>query len=510
LQQDVLQRALIRDVSIGDWQVKHPTNPRPFRHASFYGRIGIARADITPPVGIYARNWGAGRQDVARSIHRSLTLTAITLGPVNGGEPLVLIEADLGGWKSLHTFRSFSNRLQEELSLQPAKLIFALSHTHSAPVLMDAEDSLPGSGLHREWMRALFESAVRAVRQALEHQFEGIVDWHAGRCGLAANRDLADPEPSRRRIVCGYNPDGEPDDVLLVGRITDSAEKIRATIVNYACHPTTLAWENEAISPDYVGAMRETIEQVTNAPALFLQGNSGELAPRYQYVDDPAVADRHGRELAFAALATLSGMESPGTQLSYGGAIESGAPLAVWKHEPNELSQELRAMTTSVDLPIKNWPSAQELESQRRKCTDCALEERLRRRLNIRLSLGDNSTYELPVHVWRIGDAVLVGSCCEAYSVLQRELRRRFPDTMIVCMNLINGSIGYLPPAELYDKDVYAVWQTPFDRGSYERLLETMTREIRDVLGDGRNSQWRPSRAAAALHPRPSIKCYPP
>ena len=49
-------------------------------------------------------------------------------------------------------------------------------------------------------------------------------------------------------------------------------------------------------------------------------------------------------------------------------------------------------------------------------------------------------------------------------------------------MNLINGSISYLPPAELYDSDVYSVWQTPFDRGGYERLVETMTQEIRDVL----------------------------
>jgi hypothetical protein len=460
------------------------TKPRTFRHASFYGRIGIARADITPSVGIPARNWGAGRQDVARSIHRPLTLTAITLRPATGGQPLVLVEADLGGWKSLQLFRSFSDRLQQELSVESAKLIFALSHTHSAPILMDAEDSLPGSGLHREWMRALFESVVCTVRQALNHEFEGTVDWQTGHCGLANNRDLPDPEPSRQRIVCGYNPDGDSDDVLLVGRVADKTGRIRATLVNYACHPTTLAWENDAISPDYVGAMRETFQQATNAPALFLQGNSGELAPRYQYVGDTAVADQHGRELAFAALATLNSMEPPGTQLSYAGAVESGAPLAVWKHEPNEASQELRAMSTSVALPIKNWPSAEELESQRCKCTDQALKERLRRKLNIRLSLGDASTFELPVHVWRIGDAVLVGSCCEAYSVLQRELRRRFPDKMIVCMNLINGSIGYLPPAELYDQDVYAVWQTPFDRGSYERLLETMSREIREVLKD--------------------------
>jgi hypothetical protein len=135
-------------------------------------------------------------------------------------------------------------------------------------------------------------------------------------------------------------------------------------------------------------------------------------------------------------------------------------------------------------LPLKNWPSAEELERQRVACTDRALEERLRRKLNIRLGVGNGSSFELAVYVWRIGDAVLVGSCCEAYSVLQRELRSWFPGTTILCMNLINGSLGYLPPAELYDADTYTVWQTPFDRGSYERVLETMTREIRDVLND--------------------------
>jgi hypothetical protein len=464
------------------------TNPRSFCHASFYGRIGIARADITPPVGIYARNWGAGRQDLARSIHRPLTLTAIALGSTTRGQPLILVEADLGGWKSLHMCREFLSRLHQHFSVKPSNLIFALSHTHSAPILMDADDALPGSDLHREWMRELFESVVRTVRDALDRQIEGIVDWHSGRCGLATNRDLPDPDPARQRTVCGYNPYGEPDDTLLVGRITDASGQIRATVVNYACHPTTLAWENEAISPDYVGAMRATIEQATNAPALFLQGNSGELAPRHQYVGDHAVADRHGRELGFAALATLYGMEPPGTHLSYAGALESGAPLAIWRHEPSKPSQELRATDTSVALPIKNWPSAEELENRRRKCTDRALEERLRRKCNIRLSLGDAPSFELPVHVWRIGDAVLVGSCCEAYSVLQRELRQRFPDTTIVCMNLINGSIGYLPPEDLYDQDIYAVWQTPFDRGSYERLLETMPREIRSILNTTPNS----------------------
>jgi hypothetical protein len=464
--------------------VTSSSQPRPFCHASFSGQIGIARADITPPVGIYARNWGAAKHDVALGIHRPLTLTAMTLSRSSDGQTLVLLEADLGWWKSLQTFRNFMGRLQEALAVAPANLIFALSHTHSAPPLMDADDSLPGSDLHRAWMKELFESTVRTVRDALQHQFDGTIDWHAGCCNLATNRDLPDPNPSRQRTLCGYNPDGDPDDVLLVGRITDVAGRIRGTLVNYACHPTTLAWQNASISPDYVGAMRETIQHATNAPALFLLGACGELAPRYQYVGDSEVADRHGRELGFAALATLNGMEPARCHLCYAEVVESGAVLAVWKHEPSEPSYEIRAIRATVELPLKNWPSAEELERQRLACTDRALEERLRRKLNIRLGVGNGSSFEMPVHVWRIGDAVLVGSCCEAYSVLQKKLRRRFPDTTILCMNLVNGSIGYLPPAELYNGEIYAVWQTPFDRGSYERVLESMTAEIRDVLKD--------------------------
>jgi hypothetical protein len=142
----------------------------------------------------------------------------------------------------------------------------------------------------------------------------------------------------------------------------------------------------------------------------------------------------------------------------------------------------LKASETTIDLNIKDWPSADELERERLDCTDRALEERLRRKRDIRRSLGDGKTFPLPIHAWRLGDAILIGSCCEAYSMLQQELRRRFPDNAIVCMNLINGSIGYLPPAEFYDVDVYQVWQTPFARGSLERLLEAMTHVIAGLL----------------------------
>ncbi len=465
--------------------MNHPSPDRPQsarQHCAFRGRIGICREDITPPIGIYSRNWGAAEHETADSIHRPLTLSALTMAPLSGGDPLVLIEADLGWWRSMDLFRQFRKRLLDELNLESSHLIFALSHTHASAPLMDSDSSLPGSEFLEPWLERVYQAAVSASRRALAEADEGILDWHQGRCGLAAARDFPDPDSTANRMICGYNPAVDADQTLLVGRITDPSGTVRAILVNYACHPTTLAWQNTAISPDYIGAMRDTIEDATAATAYFLQGMSGDLAPRHQYVGDVEVADRHGRQLGFAVLATLNDMDPAGKRLCFDGVVESGAPLALWRHQLREISSTLGSIEVTLDLDLKDWPSADALEQQRSACDDRALEERLRRKRDIRRSLGDGSSFPLAVHAWRIGDAVLVGCAGEAYSQLQQELRNRFPDQAIVCMNLVNGSVGYLPPADLYDVDAYAAWQTPFARDCLERTSETMIDAIKELL----------------------------
>ena len=67
----------------------------------------------------------------------------------------------------------------------------------------------------------------------------------------------------------------------------------------------------------------------------------------------------------------------------------------------------------------------------------------------------------------------------EAYSVIQRNLRATFPDRPIAYLNLANGSIGYLPPSELFGENLYQVWQTPFERGSLERLESAVAQALR-------------------------------
>lgn len=70
-------------------------SPLQFKHPSYCGRIGAAREEITPPVGIYAKNWGAAKHVVAEDIHRPLTVTAIAICEP-GDEPIVLLSLEIG------------------------------------------------------------------------------------------------------------------------------------------------------------------------------------------------------------------------------------------------------------------------------------------------------------------------------------------------------------------------------------------------------------------------------
>ncbi len=462
-----------------------------FSHARFEGSSGVARTDITPPVGIYCRNWGAAAQDTADGVHGRLTLNAMVLKSQSVSSPLILVDADLGWWANLEVERIFRKKVLDELSIAPAYLLFALSHTHAAPPLCNPEPHWPGGKELADFLSSLSEQTIETVRQAIKNMCPAVLEWHYGKCSLATNRDLLDNRPGKPpRIVCGYNPEGPADDTVLVGRIADTDGKIFATVTNYACHPTTLAWGNTKISPDYVGAMRQTIESNTDgALAFFLQGASGELSPRYQYVGDTTVADSHGRELAFSALSALESMEPPRKDLVYDGVIESGAPLAVWSRQPRTSSKQpltnsLAAVCRQVSVPLKNWPSAEALELEYANCSDRAIAERLRRKLRIRQAVGDGQSFSLEIWGWRLGNALIMGTMGEAYSSIQQNLRAAFPGQAVGWLNLVNGSIGYLPPANLYDEDIYQVWQTPFDRGSLE-LVERAAIELgRDMLAE--------------------------
>lgn len=460
----------------------------PVPAVGFAGLGGVARRDITPPVGIFSRCWGAAKHECAEGVHRPLSLTALALRQEGPGvaAPLVMVSVD-GAWWQGGEGAAMHARLSAAVGLPPENLWIGLTHTHAAVPLVKEEDGGPGAALLQAYLGELEASAEAAIREALRTLAPVTVDFEAGLCQLAVNRDLRLPDGTG--WVVGLNPCAPADATLVVGRVLGADGRSLATLVNYACHPTTLAWENRLLSPDFCGSLRETVERATGgAPCLFLQGASGDLSPAFQYTDDVTVADRHGRRLGHAALAVLEGMPPRPAELIYVGSLASGADLALWRERPARLPGRLRSGCLKLDLALRpDFPSLAEALQGIAAAATAAERERWRRKVRLRAAIGEGDTWPLPVWWWETGGALWVATPTEAYSAWQVALRAAFPERRVVVMNLVNGSTGYLPPVSLYDAEgVYAAWQTPFGRGGLERLIDAGIAGLRAATGNDR------------------------
>jgi len=472
-------------------------------------RLGVAQCDITPPLGIYHRTWGAATHDQSTGTHRPLTATVLATEPLGtngagGSLRLVLVCLDL-----CMLWNAELSELRETVckanGLQPDELQVTFSHTHSTGLMGRERSNLPGGHLISPYLDELNSKITKVVVQALKSMKPGAIAYGVGRCDMGQNRDFWDAD--RGETVCGFNPGGVADDTVLVARCTDEQGRALATLVNYACHPTTLAWDNSLISPDFIGAMRELMEATTKAPLLFVQGASGDIGPKEGFVGDVNVADRNGRQLGHAALSALEALPQAGTTFEYAGAVVSGATIGTWKHRQldsheREAKGSWRSRVWEIDLPYRTdlpnkeateaelarWKAGEEAAQARGDvigARDChAQAERMFRQLMRIKTFPTSKTFSMPIALWQMGDAYWLLVEAEYYNYFQRELRRHLPNHPLVVATMTNGwRQTYLPVREAYGKGIYQESIALLAAGCLETLVEAISAQLDEWQG---------------------------
>jgi hypothetical protein len=435
-------------------------------------------------------------------VHKPLFADVIAIGSVeDDSSTLVRAYLDL-----VNLAQSDHEQLLADVSqaagVSPEHTVISHSHTHASGWFKRDRLDFPGGEKIPAYLEEMRSKIAKAAAQAAGDMEEVFVTYASGRCDMAANRDYWDDE--NELYACGFNPDKPADDTVIVGRVTDQSGKHLLTLVNYACHATTLAWENTLISPDFPGAMREEVNRVSGAPCVFAQGACGDLGPRYGYVGDTRVADQNGRWLAHAALSALESMGPPARDFEYQGPVVSGATLGTWTHVPFD-DRRLEQVSVveggvyTVDLPLKpkpdpeslreeidDWLARKEEAEQRGDKTRArdygARAERARRWLGRLEGLPDGDTYPFGFSVYRLGDAIWVTTGGEPYNLLQLELRERFPDhTVLVSPVSGEHSVAYLMPEERYGKGLYQEEPSILAPGCLETLIDGIAARIEEL-----------------------------
>ena len=204
--------------------------------------VGLGRSDVTPPLGIYHRFWGAASHDQAAGVHRPLTASVLLLGPLDDPareefRVYAMVEHCLFRPDDMDEVLSQTNRL---IGIDVERITFTFSHTHSGGHICRARADLPGGELIGPYLDEIPGKIAAAYRTAVDSLQPAVLTHATTCCDMGHHRDFFDAESNQ--YVCGFNPDHAAGLPVHVIRMTDESDRLMATVVNYPCHPTTLAW----------------------------------------------------------------------------------------------------------------------------------------------------------------------------------------------------------------------------------------------------------------------------
>jgi len=431
---------------------------------------GVARADITPPVGIRLIGYTV-REGVSHGVDEPLTATVLVLR--GGGTTVAIIAHD---WAI--AFMDFASKLRQRcarvLGIPAANVLINFNHTHSGPVVpdfmpYDTPEQLAMQAQHGEEMSVRLEKACREAVANLQPA-RLAVGW--GECRGNINRRQKMPDGM---VLLGEDPDGACDHSVGVLRVDKLDGMPLAVVFRYSCHTVTLGPKTNLISPDYAGAARSVIEHVLGCPSLFLQGCAGNVNPATGIGQDPDGSptlredkNRLGHMLGGEVLKVCGTLRTH-RQRKEPELVKSVAVYWLYQYEDTKPGKEgsIRVTETTLKLPLVPFPSLAEVQKERDEWAaklakteksgarewDWRVAKRFdvwsQRRLDAAKRGPNPMVVDVPLQVIEIGDLAFVALPMELMSETGFALRAALPKRELFVLGYSNGMISYLPTPEV-------------------------------------------------------------
>lgn len=458
-------------------------------------RAGVGRVDITPPLTAPHANWGAQVHILPDGVETNLWATALVVD--DGTTRAAWIDLDLMIISSGQS-AAIQAAVGEAIGAPPANVRVSVTHSHAGPPPNAWTWLKQGQAALDAYYEFLPEYAAGAARAALHTLRPAKIAAGAGESRVAVNRREKHPDG---RTVTGVNFDGVIDPQVFVVRIDGADDTPLAAIVGYTMHPTTLGPTNRLVSADWPGHMKRTVERLTGATCLFAQGATGNVGPGPEgFTDRVAVIKKLGTMIGCEATQTYYGLSLPAVRYCHERVWESGAPLSVWRAEPQpEEPVVVRADARTVELSVGELPTLDEARAgvERAQTTLDALRAAnapaseieaatfvaKRAYMTVRRveAYGGKTKASIELHTLRIGPAVIVGAEGEPFVEIGLEIKKRSPFPHTWFGGYTGGWAGYIPTADAYPERGYEVETSPFAPTAASELTEAAVAALNDL-----------------------------
>lgn len=414
--------------------------------------FGFSETEITPHTPI--QTIGFGVQEPATGVERALMAQATVW---RLGETIcAVIAIDHIGFAIDHA-RSLRTRIADLIGAGLEQVMLCFSHTHAAP-----NDSAEPE--YSEWVD---ERVLDAVRRAMNGMLPVRAVWGCADVEIGVNRRMGAALDRRAGIL----------------KVVDAKTGANAfALLRLTAHGNALKADNRLISPDWIGAARDWISKKLHCPVMIAQGASGNVAPKYfcSKLKPPDADDTSGRfvrtndALSEMARAVWKGV----------GRVFDG----IQAREVRTLRMHSARKAFLARVP--EMPRAREIAGEAHRAAEIDGARWLREvaRLNAE---GVKEQYEtVEMQFFQLDEGALIGVANEIMCELALEVAKKAGKTVFLG-GYTNGSAGYLPTAEEYDRGGYEVFWSmleyfmyyprvmPLERDSAETIVEMALEGIR-------------------------------
>lgn len=440
---------------------------------------GVARADITPPIGIGHAGWGAQTHQRAAGIDLPLWITALALS--DGECTTVIIDIDC-----MYLFEREATAVRNAVTaltgLPEANVRLAYTHTHSGPVSGNTWSAWMSEGAEMVtgYDARLCDEAAGVAWAAINRLQPVRVKAGRGTSTIGVNRRFQ--RPGDGVMVVGRNWSGPVDSDVQVLRFDTMDCHPLATIVNYACHPITVGPDNDLVTPDFPGVVKRVVEQATGSTCLFLQGAAGDIGPiRGGARNGAQEYKRLGAMLGHEASRMWWEIGAPQRNDRYLGTLESGAPLAIYADDPiPDPDRSLHVISRVVDLPTRQIGDPDRLDvdftvhldnldRSRNHGTDEEVREQTMRakragmRARLARKVSASAAWSVEIQGIALGqDIALFAAAVEPFVEIGRQVKQASPFPGTLFSGYSNVGWAYMPTADAYPLGGYEVEVTPF------------------------------------------------
>ncbi len=407
--------------------------------------FGFSETEITPHTPI--QTIGFGVQEPATGVERALMAQATVW---RLGETIcAVIAIDHIGFAIDHA-RSLRTRIADLIGAGLEQVMLCFSHTHAAP-----NDSAEPE--YSEWVD---ERVLDAVRRAMNGMLPVRAAWGCADVEIGVNRRMG----------------AALDRCAGILKVVDAKTGANAfALLRLTAHGNALKADNRLISPDWIGAARDWISKKLHCPVMIAQGASGNVAPKYfcSKLNPPDADDTSGRFVRTNdALSEMARAVWKGVGRVFDG-IQAREVRTLRMHSARK----------ALLARVPEMPRAREIAEEAHRAAGIDGTRWLREvaRLNAE---GVKEQYEtVEMQFFQLDEGALIGVANEIMCELALEVAKKAGKTVFLG-GYTNGSAGYLPTAEEYDRGGYEVFWSmleyfmyyprvmPLERDSAETIVE--------------------------------------